>query len=215
MGAVALLHSPGNGLPDGTADGALNILEDAMQRMWQKVAALAVVVLAGAGSLAAQGEPMVGGQAMYPTKDIIDNAVNSADHTTLVAAVKAADLVPTLKSKGPFTVFAPTNAAFKLLPDGTVETLLKPENKGMLTSILTYHVIAGRYDAKALLDLIRKGHGQASLKTVNGATLTFMANGDRNIIVRDAKGTQANIAVYDVYQSNGVILVVDKVLLPA
>ena len=186
-----------------------------MKRIWQKAAVLAVMAVAGAGSLAAQREPMVGGQAMYPSKDIVDNAVNSADHTTLVAAVKAADLVGTLKGKGPFTVFAPTNAAFKLLPDGTVETLLKPENKGMLTSVLTYHVVSGRYDAKALMDLIHKGHGQAMLKTVNGANLTLVMNGDRNIIVKDAKGTQANIAVYDVYQSNGVILVVDKVLLPA
>jgi uncharacterized surface protein with fasciclin (FAS1) repeats len=192
-----------------------NSLEAAMQRTWRQAVALAVLVVAGAGSLAAQREPMVGGQAMYPSKDIIDNAVNSADHTTLVAAVKAADLVGTLKGKGPFTVFAPTNAAFKLLPDGTVETLLKPENKGMLTSVLTYHVVPGRYDAKALMDLIHKGHGQASLKTVNGANLTFVMNGDRNIIVKDAKGSQANIAVYDVYQSNGVILVIDKVLLPA
>jgi len=186
-----------------------------MQRTWRQAVALAVLVVAGASGLAAQREPMVGGQAMYPSKDIIDNAVNSADHTTLVAAVKAADLVGTLKGKGPFTVFAPTNAAFKLLPDGTVETLLKPENKGMLTSVLTYHVVPGRYDAKALMDLIHKGHGQASLKTVNGANLTFVMNGDRNIIVKDAKGGQANIAVYDVYQSNGVILVIDKVLLPA
>jgi uncharacterized surface protein with fasciclin (FAS1) repeats len=192
-----------------------NSLEAAMKRMGWNAVALAVLAVAGAGSLAAQREPMVGGQAMYPSKDIIDNAVNSADHTTLVAAVKAADLVGTLKGKGPFTVFAPTNAAFKLLPDGTVETLLKPENKGMLTSVLTYHVVPGRYDAKALMDLIHKGHGQASLKTVNGANLTFVMNGDRNIIVKDAKGNQANIAVYDVYQSNGVILVIDKVLLPA
>ena len=176
---------------------------------------IGTLVLAGTTALQAQHEPMVGGQAMYPSKDIIDNAVNSADHTTLVAAVKAAGLVETLKGKGPFTVFAPTNGAFKLLPDGTVETLLKPENKGMLTSVLTYHVVPGRYDAKALLDLIHKGRGQATLKTVNGATLSLMMNGDRNIVVKDAKGDVANIAVYDVYQSNGVILVIDRVLLPA
>lgn len=186
-----------------------------MRGTWRQAALLALLAVAGGGSLAAQREPMVGGQAMYPTRDIIDNAVNSADHTTLVAAVKAADLVGTLKGKGPFTVFAPTNAAFKLLPDGTVESLLKPENKGTLTAVLTYHVVSGRYDVRALMELIHKGHGQASLKTVNGADLTLVMNGERNIIVRDAKGNQANIAVYDVYQSNGVILVIDKVLLPA
>lgn len=183
------------------------------QRRWQAMI-LGALILAGSGSLAAQ-EPMVGGQAMYRSRDIIDNAVNSADHTTLVAAVKAAGLVETLKGKGPFTVFAPTNAAFGLLPHGTIETLLKPESKGMLASVLTYHVVSGRYDAKALMDLIHDGRGQATLKTVNGATLTFRMNGARNIVVQDAKGTVANIAVYDVYQANGVILVIDKVLLPA
>lgn len=186
-----------------------------MNRSWKKAAIFAAMTMSAAGSLAAQREPMVGGQAMYPSKDIIDNAVNSADHTTLVAAVKAADLVGTLKGKGPFTVFAPTNAAFKLLPEGTVETLLKPENKGMLTSVLTYHVVSGRYDTRALMDLIKKGHGTAMLKTVNGANLWFMMNGERNIIVKDAKGDLANISVFDVYQSNGVIQVIDKVMLPA
>lgn len=186
-----------------------------MRQMWQVALVLAGVAVGATGSAQAQQEPMVGGQAMFPSKDIIDNAVNSADHTTLVAAVKAADLVGTLKGKGPFTVFAPTNAAFKLLPDGTVETLLKPENKGMLTGVLTYHVVAGRYDSKALMELIRKGNGTAMLKTVNGAALWFMMNGPRNILVKDAKGDVANIAVFDVYQSNGVIQVIDKVLLPA
>ncbi len=163
----------------------------------------------------AMPNPMVGGQAMMANKDIVDNAVNSADHTTLVAAVKAAGLVETLKGKGPFTVFAPTNAAFKLLPDGTVETLLKAENKGTLTSVLTYHVVPGRYDAKALMALIKKGGGMAKLKTAQGGVLTVMMNGARNIQVKDAKGGVANISVYDVYQSNGVILVVDKVLMPS
>lgn len=158
--------------------------------------------------------PMVGGQAMLATKDIVDNAVNSADHTTLVAAVKAAGLVETLKGKGPFTVFAPTNAAFAKLPAGTVETLLKPENKGMLTAVLTYHVVAGRYDAAALMALVQKGQGKATLTTVQGAPLTVTMNGPRNLQVVDAKGHTANIAIYDVYQANGVILVIDTVLLP-
>jgi uncharacterized surface protein with fasciclin (FAS1) repeats len=158
--------------------------------------------------------PMVGGQAMYADKDIVDNAVKSADHTTLVAAVKAAGLVETLKGKGPFTVFAPTNAAFSALPAGTVETLLKPENKGTLTSVLTYHVVPGRYDAQKLMQLIKKGNGTATLKTANGESLSLMMNGARNVQVKDAKGNVANIAIYDVYQSNGVILVIDKVLMP-
>jgi|APMI01.1.fsa_nt_gi uncharacterized surface protein with fasciclin (FAS1) repeats len=161
-----------------------------------------------------KANPMVGGQAMLASKDIVDNAVNSADHTTLVAAVKAAGLVETLKSKGPFTVFAPTNAAFAQLPAGTVETLLKPENKSTLTAVLTYHVVAGRYDAAALMELVKKGNGKATLTTVQGAPLTVTMNGPRNLQVADAKGHTANIAIYDVYQSNGVILVIDKVLLP-
>jgi uncharacterized surface protein with fasciclin (FAS1) repeats len=162
-----------------------------------------------------KGSTMVGGQAMVRSKDIVDNAVNSADHTTLVAAVKAAGLVETLKGKGPFTVFAPTNAAFAALPEGTVPTLLKPENKEQLTKVLTYHVVSGDYDANALLKAIKSGHGQATLKSVNGEPLTFMMNGDRNIVVRDVKGDVANISTYDVQQSNGVIQVIDKVLLPS
>jgi uncharacterized surface protein with fasciclin (FAS1) repeats len=158
--------------------------------------------------------PMVGGQAMYASKDIVDNAVNSADHTTLVAAVKAAGLVETLKGKGPFTVFAPTNAAFAQLPAGTLDNLLKPENKGTLTSVLTYHVVPGRLDAEALMMAVKQGNGTATLKTASGGTLSVMMNGPRNLVVKDAKGQVANISVYDVYQSNGVILVIDKVLLP-
>ena len=158
--------------------------------------------------------PMVGGATMARTTDIVGNAVNSPDHTTLVAAVKAAGLVDALKGKGPMTVFAPTNAAFKLLPEGTVETLLKPENKDTLTKILTYHVVAGLYDTKALKAGIRKGGGMFSLKSLSGDTLTFMMNGPMNIVVKDAKGTFASISTYDVYQSNGVIQVIDKVLLP-
>lgn len=156
----------------------------------------------------------VGGEAMFPAKDIVDNAVNSKAHTTLVAAVKAADLVGTLKTKGPFTVFAPTNDAFENLPAGTVETLLKAENKATLTSILTYHVLSGKYDFNKLSELITKGKGKASLKTVSGGKLMFSMNGSRNIMVWDENGNGANISVYDVYQSNGVIHVVDAVLTP-
>lgn len=155
----------------------------------------------------------VGGEAMYPKKNIVENALNSADHTTLVAAVKAADLVETLQGDGPFTVFAPVNDAFENLPDGTVETLLKPENKKALQGVLTYHVIPGNLDFDALKKAIKKGGGKATLKTVNGETLTFMMNGDRNIQIKDSKGNKADIIVYDVYQSNGVIHVIDAVLL--
>lgn len=157
---------------------------------------------------------MVGGQAMYPNKSIVANAVNSADHTTLVSAVKAAGLVDTLNGKGPFTVFAPTNEAFAALPAGTVETLVKPENKATLTKILTYHVVAGDYPASRLRAMIRAGHGEAMLPTVEGEKLTFTMNGPDNIVVRDAKGDVADISTYDVKQSNGVIHVIDKVLLP-
>ena len=188
--------------------------------------AFLLMALAGASSVAAQGsshsemamnEPttMVGGQAMFRTQDIVDNAVNSADHTTLVAAVKAAGLVETLKGQGPFTVFAPTNAAFAALPEGTVPTLLEPKNKEQLTRVLTYHVVPGRYDATALMKAIKKGDGKASLKTASGETLWVKMNGDRNVVVVDAKGGVANISVYDVIQSNGIIHVVDKVLLPS
>ncbi|MDL2358208.1 MAG: fasciclin domain-containing protein [Pseudomonadota bacterium] len=157
---------------------------------------------------------MVGGQSMMASKDIVDNAVNSADHTTLVAAVKAAGLVDTLKGKGPFTVFAPTNAAFGKLPAGTVDTLVKPENKATLTHILTYHVVPGKYDFMALSNAIKQGHGKAELATAGGGKLSFMMNGMHNIVVSDEKGGMANISTYDVYQSNGVINVVDTVLMP-
>ncbi|GAC1420709.1 MAG: fasciclin domain-containing protein [Gemmatimonadaceae bacterium] len=157
---------------------------------------------------------MVGTQAMYPTKTIVDNAVNSADHTTLVAAVKAAGLVETLRSKGPFTVFAPTNNAFSALPEGTVANLLKPENKSALTKVLTYHVVAGRVDAEDLMELIKKGHGTARLQTVSGGYLWAMMNGKRNIVIKDESGGVASISTYDVTQSNGVIHVIDRVLLP-
>ena len=162
---------------------------------------------------AASATKMVGGAAMYPTRDIIDNAVNSRDHTTLVAAVKAAGLVDTLKTPGPFTVFAPTNTAFAALPAGTVDTLLKPENKATLTQVLTYHVVPGRWDAASLVQQIHAGGGKAMLKTASGGMLTATMRGD-HVIVMDAKGNAAMVTTADVYQSNGVIHVVDKVLLP-
>ncbi len=157
--------------------------------------------------------PMVGGAAMYANKDIVDNAVNSKDHTTLVAAVKAAGLVDTLKSPGPFTVFAPTNDAFAALPAGTVDTLLKPENKATLTKVLTYHVVPGRMDGPALMSAIQAGGGKAVLKTASGGTLTATMSGS-NVMVTDAKGGTATVTIANVYQSNGVIHVVNKVLLP-
>jgi uncharacterized surface protein with fasciclin (FAS1) repeats len=163
----------------------------------------------------ASGTVSVGGMAMYPSKTIVANAVNSADHTTLVAAVKAAGLVDALSGKGPFTVFAPVNAAFAALPAGTVDTLLKPENKAALTQVLTYHVVSGDYTAAKLRGAIRAGHGMATLKTLEGGTLTFVMNGPDNIAVKDEKGDVADITVYDVKQSNGVIFSIDKVLLPA
>ncbi|GAC1337723.1 MAG: fasciclin domain-containing protein [Acetobacteraceae bacterium] len=159
-------------------------------------------------------EPIVGGAPMYPSKDIVDNAVNSKDHTTLVAAVKAAGLVETLKGAGPFTVFAPVNAAFAALPAGTVDTLLKPENKPALTKVLTLHVVPGKIDAAALKSLIAKGNGKAMLKTVEGESLTATMIGDVATIT-DSKGDMAHVTIADVYQKNGVIHVIDHVLLPS
>jgi len=150
---------------------------------------------------------------MYPSKNIVENAVNSKDHTTLVAAVKAAGLVETLQSKGPFTVFAPTNAAFDKLPKGTVESLLKPENLKTLQTILTYHVVAGKLSAKDIMNLIKKGNGKATLKTVSGGTLTAWMKG-KDIYLTDENGTSSKITISDVNQSNGVIHVVDTVVLP-
>ncbi|THU38037.1 fasciclin domain-containing protein [Niastella caeni] len=155
----------------------------------------------------------VGGAPMYPSKNIVQNAVNSKDHTTLVAAVKAAGLVETLQTPGPFTVFAPTNEAFDMLPKGTVETLLKPENKPTLTTILTYHVVAGKLDAKELSRLIKAGKGKAELKTVAGGTLWASMKGD-NIMLTDEKGGMATVTIKNVYQSNGIIHVIDHVVLP-
>ncbi len=156
---------------------------------------------------------MVGGAPMYPTKDIVDNAVNSKDHTTLVAAVKAAGLVETLKSAGPFTVFAPTNDAFDKLPKETVPTLLKPENKSTLTKILTYHVVAGRISAAELMAKVKAGNGKAELKTVSGGTLTAMLDGSKLYLV-DEKGGKSWITIPNVFQKNGVIHVVNTVLMP-
>ena len=156
---------------------------------------------------------MVGGAAMYPTKNIVENAVNSKDHTTLVAAVKAAGLVDTLEGPGPFTVFAPTNEAFDKLPPGTVDTLLKPENKAELASVLTYHVVAGRLTTQDLLAQVKAGGGTAMLTTVEGAPLTVTADGG-HITLTDVKGDHSRITIGNVMQSNGVIQVVDTVLLP-
>ena len=167
----------------------------------------------GAAPTGASGTVMVGGAPMYPSKDIVDNAVNSRDHTTLVAAVKAAGLVDTLKSAGPFTVFAPTNAAFDALPAGTVETLLKPENKATLAKVLTYHVVPGRLDAEALGKMVKASGGRATLKTASGGNLYATASGP-NVMITDDKGGSAMVTVANVYQSNGVIHVVNKVLLP-
>ncbi len=165
------------------------------------------------GSQMSGGNPMVGGAAMYKNKNIVENAVNSKDHTTLVAAVKAAGLVDTLSGKGPFTVFAPTNAAFDMLPSGAVNMLLMPENKAMLTKVLTYHVVAGNMDSKKLMKAIKKGNGKATLTTVSGDMLTASMSGN-NIMLMDEKGGTAMVTIANVKQSNGVIHVIDHVLMP-
>ena len=164
-------------------------------------------------SINAQKDPEVGGAAMYPSKNIVENAMNSKDHTTLVAAVKAAGLVQTLQGPGPFTVFAPTNEAFDKLPAGTVDTLLKPENKEMLTKILTYHVVAGKVSARQLMKMIKDGGGKAELKTVEGGTITATMSGGK-VMLTDEKGGMATVTIADVNQSNGVIHVIDAVLQP-
>ena len=183
-------------------------------RSFITVLALAATAALPSVSQAQAHTKMVGGAAMYPTKDIIDNAVNSKDHTTLVAAVKAAGLVETLKGKGPFTVFAPTNAAFAKLPAGTVDNLLKPENKATLSGILTYHVVSGDMSARDLVAAIKQGHGKAELTTVNGGKLVAMRKGGR-VMLKDEKGNVATVTIADVKQSNGVIHVINKVLMPA
>ena len=179
-------------------------------KLLSTAAAIALTVSGGAN---AAGEPMVGGAPMYANRNIIQNAVNSKDHTTLVAAVKAGGLVDTLQSRGPFTVFAPTNAAFAALPPGTVDTLLQPANKATLDKILTYHVVSGRLDSMALDQQIAMGGGKTVLKTVQGEPLTVQGRG-KNLMVTDEKGGTAQVTIADVYQSNGVIQVVDLVLMP-
>lgn len=174
---------------------------------------VALVAMACTTNLYAQKNPMVGGAAMYASKDIVDNAVNSKDHTTLVAAVKAAGLVETLKGKGPFTVFAPTNQAFDKLPAGTVATLVKPENKATLTKILTYHVVSGKMDSKAIAAAIKKGNGKAELSTVQGGKLWAWMDG-KKLVLKDEKGGMSTVTIADVMQKNGVIHVVDTVLMP-
>ncbi|OSZ72137.1 fasciclin [Sphingomonas sp. IBVSS1] len=173
----------------------------------------ALFAIAAAGLAPVVAQPIVGGAPMLPSRDIIDNAVNSADHTTLVAAVKAAGLVDTLKGKGPFTVFAPTNAAFAKLPAGTVDNLLKPENKATLTAVLTYHVVPGRLSAADIMAAIKAGGGKAELTTVQGGKLSASMMGSM-IMLRDAKGGMSHVRQGDVFQSNGVIHVVDAVVLP-
>ncbi len=181
----------------------------------KKIASAFVAALLALTSYAQTMEKTVevGGATMYPSKNIIENAVNSKDHTTLVAAVKAAGLVETLQSAGPFTVFAPTDKAFGKLPSGTVENLVKPENKNTLTKILTYHVIAGKFDAKAVIAAIKAGGGIAEFKTVAGNTLKASLQG-KKVQLMDEKGGKAFVTIADVYQSNGVIHVIDSVVLP-
>ncbi len=176
--------------------------------------AVTLMALAITSAVAGMNNPMVGGQEMFPSKNIIQNAVNSADHTTLVAAVKAAGLVETLEGAGPFTVFAPTNEAFSKLPAGTVDTLLKPENKGTLTKVLTYHVVAGRLSANDLMKKIKAGNGTAELTTVEGGKLWVMLHDGKHIVLKDEKGGTAMVTIANVFQSNGVIHVIDSVVMP-
>ncbi|SFF00101.1 Uncaracterized surface protein containing fasciclin (FAS1) repeats [Flavobacterium xueshanense] len=179
----------------------------------RKFLSIAFMALVFGATSFAQKTVMVGGAAMYPTKNIVENALNSKDHTTLVAAVKAAGLVETLQSKGPFTVFAPTNAAFNKLPKGTVETLLMPENMKMLQSILTYHVVAGKMNASDIAKAIKKGKGKATMKTVSGGTLTAWMKG-KDLYISDENMNKAKVTIADVNQSNGVIHVINAVVLP-
>ena len=175
-----------------------------MKKLMLSVLVMAIAVIFSASNVSAQ---------MNKNTDIVDAAMGSKDLTTLVAAVKAAGLVDTLKSKGPFTVFAPTDSAFEKLPTGTVETLVKPENKAMLTKILTYHVVAGNVDSKAIAKAIKKGKGKATFKTVSGDTLTAMMEGN-NVVLTDEKGGKSMVTVADLKQSNGVVHVIDTVVMP-
>jgi uncharacterized surface protein with fasciclin (FAS1) repeats len=194
-------------------------METVMSKRFAIFTAAAVVAFAAMASAPVYAQMSektvtVGGAPMYPSKNIIQNAVNSKDHTTLVAAVKAAGLVDTLSGPGPFTVFAPTNAAFAKLPAGTVDTLLKPENKATLVKVLTYHVVAGRMPAVNLMKAVKDGEGEAHLKTVAGEDLIVKQAGPGKLTITDAKGDVANVTIADVLQSNGVIHVIDTVLLP-
>jgi uncharacterized surface protein with fasciclin (FAS1) repeats len=180
-----------------------------------KLTIIAVLVaMAISSAVAAINNPVVGGKEMFPAKNIVQNAVNSADHTTLVAAVKAAGLVDTLEGPGPFTVFAPTNQAFDKLPAGTVDSLLKPENKSLLTKVLTYHVVTGRLSSSDLLKKIRDGNGTAELTTVEGGKLWVMLHDGKHIMLNDEKGGTALATIANVFQSNGVIHVIDTVVMP-
>jgi uncharacterized surface protein with fasciclin (FAS1) repeats len=184
-----------------------------MKQIKRLVFVAAAIMFANASFAPSEKTVMVGGAAMYPSKNIVENAVNSKDHTTLVAAVKAADLVATLQSAGPFTVFAPTNSAFAMLPAGTVDNLLMAESKPALTTVLTYQVVAGKWNASDIARLIKEGNGTAMVKTVAGKTLWFMMEG-KKITIKDEMGGVAYITIKDVNQSNGVIHVIDHVLLP-
>jgi uncharacterized surface protein with fasciclin (FAS1) repeats len=179
----------------------------------KKFAHLCVITLVAASAIFAAKDPMVGGHEMFPTKNIVQNAMNSNDHTTLVAAVKAAGLVDTLQGAGPFTVFAPTNEAFAKLPAGTVDTLLMTDNKATLTKILTYHVVAGRLGSREIARAIKDGHGKAELNTVSGGKLWASMQG-KDLILTDEKGGTSKVTISNVYQSNGVIHVIDTVLMP-
>jgi uncharacterized surface protein with fasciclin (FAS1) repeats len=195
-------------------------MESIMSKRFALFASAAVLAFATMAPAPLFADPMkektvnVGGAPMYPSKNIVQNAVNSKDHTTLVAAVKAAGLVDTLQGPGPFTVFAPTNTAFEKLPAGTVDTLLKPENKGTLTKVLTYHVVPGRMSAASLMKAVKEGEGEAKLKTVSGDWLVAKQAGPGKLTITDAKGDVAMVTIADVMQSNGVIHVIDTVLLP-
>ena len=190
-----------------------NLKKIKMKKLKNLTLVLIAMIFTGSSFAQMEKTVMVGGAAMYPSKNIVENAVNSKDHTTLVAAVKAAGLVETLASAGPFTVFAPTNVAFNMLPKGTVPTLLKPENKSMLSGVLTYHVVSGKLSSKDLVRLVKAGNGTATLTTVAGGKLYVMRKGGK-LMIKDEKGGVAKVTIKDVNQSNGVIHVIDHVLLP-
>jgi uncharacterized surface protein with fasciclin (FAS1) repeats len=208
-----IARSTANAFAARTCRQPSKLLKESYMSVNRLIGAACAIAL-GLASVSAHADVMVGGSAMFPQKNIVQNAVNSKVHTTLVAAVKAAGLVDTLQGKGPFTVFAPVNAAFDALPAGTVDTLLKPENKATLTKVLTYHVVPGRLTASELDRLIKEGNGTAELTTASGGKLWVMKNGDRNITIKDEAGAVADISIYDVLQSNGVIHSVDRVLMP-